>query len=390
MFLSHPNERRERTMNRTQRQPAFRPCVEPLEDRTCPTCTVNLIGTTLAVTGDAADNEIRFLYFAPGDLSVECDGTQTQIHSFVERVIVRGGGGDDFVDAELYPFAFDADFPTAWQFDLGTGDDECAVHLLGFSGVDFPVRVTVDGGNGDDSIFTETIGFFYDRYDLSVDGGNGNDSIFDFYSGGTGGHMVTRTQGGNGDDAILEEFASWTVLGRFDGLAEGGNGTDLVEATLGEYVLIDFALPPAVIGLDVAAGARVDYQLTGGNDHDAIFATYVGRLDGQLDIQVEGGNGADEVAASFDLNAESTGQFAARIRGDNGDDHLEVLVRFIETVPIEMPDFPGLFLDGLAGYTDTPAPLSELAVTADGGNGFDTCLHTGLVDLLHIEDDQPS
>lgn len=376
-------------MNRTQHQTSSRPRVEPLEDRTCPTCAVALTGTTLTVTGDTADNDIRILYTGPGALSVECDGTPTQVEGPVERVVVRTGGGNDFVDAELYPFAVDADFPGAWSFDLGAGDDECAVHLLGFSGIDFPLRVTVDGGNGNDTLFTESIGFFSARYDLSVDGGNGNDSIFNFYSGGTVGDLVTRTRGGNGDDAILEELTLWTVLGRFDGHAEGGNGSDVMDARLGDYILFDPALPLVVVGFDVAPGGRADYQQSGGNGHDALFAKYVGRLDGQLNVLAEGGNGADEVVASFDLNAESTGRFTGQVRGGNGDDHMEVRIRFFETEPVEFPDLPGFFLEGLAGYTDTPAPLGELAATADGDNGFDTCLHSPLIDLVRVEDDQP-
>jgi hypothetical protein len=376
-------------MNRRNQLRTIRPRLESLEDRTCPTCAVELVGTTLAITGDAADDEIRILYSGPGALSVECDGTPSLVDAPVERVVVRTGGGNDSVDAELYPFALDADFPSTWSFDLGAGDDECAVHLLGFSGIDLPLRVSVNGGNGNDTLFTETIGFFYARYDLTVDGGNGNDSIFNFYSGGTLGDMVTRTQGGNGDDAILEEFTLWTVLGRFDGHAEGGNGSDLMDARLGDYILIDPALPVVVVGFDVTPGARADYHQIGGNGHDALFAKNVGRLDGQLSVRADGGNGADEVSAPFDLNAESTGRFSVQICGGNGDDDMEVRVRYFETELVEPPDLPGLFLDGLAGYTDTPAPLSELAVTVDGGNGFDTCLHAALVVLFNIEDDQP-
>ena len=368
---------------------SVRPQLLALEDRTCPTCVVELSGTTLTVTGDAADDEIRILYSGPGALSVECDGTTCQIDAPVERVVVRTGGGNDFVDAELYPFAFDADFPGDWSFDLGTGDDECAVHLLGFSGIDFPLRVSVDGGNGNDTLFTETIGFFYPRYDLAVDGGNGNDSIFNFYSGGTVGDVATRTRGGNGDDRILEEFLMWTVLGRFDGHADGGNGSDVMEARLGDYLFIDPALPQVVVGFDLAPGARADYHQTGGNGHHALFAQYVGRLDGRLNALTEGGNGDDDVAGSFDLNAESTGQFTGEVHGGNGDDHLDVRVRFFQTEQVEVPDLPGFFLEGLAGYTDTPAPLSELAVSADGGNGFDTCLHSALVGVVRVEDNQP-
>ena len=42
-------------MNRTQHQTSFRSRVESLEDRTCPTCVVELAGITLTITGNAVE-----------------------------------------------------------------------------------------------------------------------------------------------------------------------------------------------------------------------------------------------------------------------------------------------------------------------------------------------
>jgi hypothetical protein len=198
--------------------------------------------------------------------------------------------------------------------------------------------------------------------------------------------MVTRIQGGNGDDNLYEEFTLWSVLGTFDGHADGGNGTDRVTTRLGDYILVDPALPLVVIGFDVVPGGQADHRMTGGNGHDALSVGHVGRTGGRLNVLADGGNGDDDVFAQFDVNAESTGRFGADVRGGNGEDHMDVRVRFFETQAVEFPDIPGFVFDGLAGYTATPAPLDVLSVRADGGNGFDTCLHSPLVSVIKVED----
>jgi hypothetical protein len=352
-----------------RKQGLFRsPRLEALENRCCPTCVVELAGATLTITGDEGDDEIAIYYFGPGALSVECNGTSTLIVDPVEKVDILTGEGNDSVYAELYPFFLDANFPAAWNVDLGAGDDQSDIHLLGFSGVDFPLSMAVAGGDGDDTLTTEVLGFFHARYDQTIDGGNGHDQIANFYtSGGAGDVMTTRTRGGNGDDGIYEEFLAWSIMGEFDGHADGGNGVDNLETRLGVSILFDLALPPALLGFDVLPGGRAAYRVIGGNGHDAITAAYLGRLHGQLNLLADSGNGADQIYADLDVNAESTGELRAAIRGGNGDDHLEVRVRFFETDLIEHPDLPGFFFETLAGYTDTPAPLGELSVATDEG-----------------------
>jgi|SRR5262245_20350810 len=80
----------------------------------------------------------------------------------------------------------------------------------------------------------------------------------------------------------------------------------------------------------------------------------------------------------------SSGQLTAQALGGNGNDELDVQVWFYQSELQEV--FPGRLREVVTGYTDT-APLSLLAITADGGNGFDTCLHTAQVNLLNVEDD---
>jgi hypothetical protein len=66
---------------------------------------------------------------------------------------------------------------------------------------------------------------------------------------------------------------------------------------------------------------------------------------------------------------------------------MDVRVRFYETEPVEVA--PDVVLEALAGFTDTPAPLTHRSVTANGGAGFDTCVHSVLVTVFDVENDQP-
>jgi hypothetical protein len=367
----------------TNRRPGF----EVLEDRNCPACLVELAGTTLQITGDGAANDISIFYF-PGELSIMCDGMATSVTAPVKKVVVQAGGGNDSVYTELYPDGQDAAFPSSWTLDLGDGNDRSTHHLLGFLSVDYPLSVNVSGGDGNDTLFTETIGLLNASYVETVEGGNGNDRIFNFNSGEVYGSMSANTHGGNGNDIIFQEFTLWKVFGSFHARVDGGNGDDVIDSRLGEYILLDPELPLEVIGFTVAPGAHAEYRVAAGNGEDVLTTKYVGQLDGDLNILVNGGNGDDDFFADYEINATSTGALSSKIRGGNGDDILDVELWFFETELMEFPDIPGYFVDALTGYVDDPGLLEGLSIAVDGGNGFDTCLHSALVSLMNVEDHQ--
>jgi hypothetical protein len=364
------------------RKPSCRPRLEVLEGRWCPSCEVELVGTTLSITGDAGDNAITIVHTGPGDMSVVCDGTPGHFGEPIDRVVVRGGQGNDSVFAQSSGFA--PDLPGEWTFDLGRGDDRASV--FGEMLVESPVRVAVSGGPGSDGLEAFIGAFVPSELKLVLDGGDGDDFISNGSSVEGPGRVSTRVRGGDGDDEIFDVWAFTRVLGSFDARAHGGNGSDVVWATLGNSFELDPDLPLVVAGFDVLAGGRGNYVMTGGNGPDTLRIDHLGRTDGRLNLTADGGRGGDEVFANLDVNAGSTGEFSADCRGGRGDDHMEVRVRFVETDFLEI--FPGFLSEVLVGFTDTPAPLAELAVTADGGAGFDTCSHSLWVTLIDIEDGQ--
>jgi hypothetical protein len=373
-------------MNRN-RNSTWRPHLEALESRWCPACDVRLIGSTLFVTGDSGDNDIAIVNDGSGILHVDADGVTRDFTETINRVVVRAGAGNDDVFVADYDFEFVGGISRAWMLDLGSGDDGVAVNLFGF--LDATASVTVLGGAGDDNISVGPTVLVQSAFFVTIAGGDGNDTIFNNASDGVGpsGTMVVTLLGGNGDDMIFDFYDLFSVDGAFVGLTDGGNGSDFVGVGLGELLEFDPNLPPLVFGFDVAAGGYANYAVLGGIGNDSVFAGYFGRTYGQFGMVVDAGSGDDEIFAGLNIHVESTGQFSALLRGGNGNDSIGVNVTFFETELVEI--FPGYFVDGLAGLSETPAPLSQRFIVANGGNGFDACLHSDWVSLLGVEDDQP-
>jgi len=88
-----------RSRNRQpRRQPTFRPRLEALEDRCCPSCTFYQDGATLVGRGDAGDDTVAFLDHQTGVIDVTCDG-RTQTFRDIRRIDFQDlGGNNDLSD----------------------------------------------------------------------------------------------------------------------------------------------------------------------------------------------------------------------------------------------------------------------------------------------------
>jgi hypothetical protein len=369
-------------MNLARPRSSFRPQLETLEQRWCPACDVRLAGSALFITGDAGDNNIAIFDNGADALEVFCDDDAYLFDRSIHLLVVRGGDGDDTIDAIIDTLALDA--PRAWLLDAGAGNDLVFPQISGI--LDVPVSVAVQAGDGDDSVSAFLAADVNSLCVLNIDGGNGNDSLYNFgTSVRVNGVMIVNVDGRGGDDMIDDAYLDMRVNGVFVGSVNGGDGADQTFSNLGSLLFFDDETA-VVEGFDVAPGAHAHYSVSGGKGQDTLFVNYLGTLDGRLGIRVDAGQDNDAVFASLGVHETSTGSLSALIHGGNGDDQLEVSVLFLHTEPVE---FFGLLYDRLVGSTDDPAPLLRVSVTANGGAGFDTCLHSLLVDVLNVEDDQP-
>src|SRR5687767_2196607 len=66
---------------------SFRPRLERLESRDCPSCTVFQRDQTLIILGDEGANQVEIADTREGDIAVTCDGGETERFSGVQRIV---------------------------------------------------------------------------------------------------------------------------------------------------------------------------------------------------------------------------------------------------------------------------------------------------------------
>src|SRR4051812_36925814 len=71
------------------RPAGFRPRLEALEDRWCPSCTVSVVdGHLLQVVGDRADNHIDIVGNGLGGIQVAADGAPARTFTGINKIVV--------------------------------------------------------------------------------------------------------------------------------------------------------------------------------------------------------------------------------------------------------------------------------------------------------------
>ena len=253
---------------------------------------------------------------------------------------LRGGAGDDFLQATLSLVNEDIDFQThvVANVEGGAGDDRIAVDL---SSTDASLSATVHGGSGNDTI-SVTYGFLFGGMgtiseDLTIWGGAGDDTInvnlylsnssypellspvyggagddtitaFVQASGNDGADVTSRILGGAGDDVIrsLVEGVQTGFGGSEVNVARGGLGDDRIEITAHGLNMWDL----------------VSNQARGGAGDDVIVAKGVIDDDyGEASNTLLGGAGNDRLSARLEIGADG-GTAVNTLRGDGGDDVL--------------------------------------------------------------------
>jgi hypothetical protein len=128
---------------------------------------------------------------------------------------------------------------------------------------------------------------------------------------------------------------------------------------------INFAAPAS----NIAAGASLHLGFGGGNGKDVIDVIYGGQVLGDLTLFGCGGNGKDVLAADLTIDAGSTGNVDARLRGHNAPDYLALHVM----------DNSGD--DGLPETVDV-STLTSLSAVVIGNRGPNTADVTDNVDVF--------
>jgi hypothetical protein len=257
---------------KNDRQWTYRPRLEALESRWCPTCTVRVIGDSLLILGDGRPNTVEIHDHGTRGIDLVCDG-RAQTVPDTSRILVLTFGGDDRVDY-AWGNPDQAPAPRAVGIDLGTGDD------------------TLNSFLGSPEQHTQ-IGTFV----LAAHGGPGRDAL--------------HVQADNLAVGDLQERPAKFVVNLY-----GDDGAD----TLGVQMRGMSFSPDGRVAVGMFGGAGADNLMTWGHEFDL-------RAGGQVLLLMDGGTGPDDVSGELEAVAGSTGQARIGVLGGPDDDRLAFAVR---------------------------------------------------------------
>src|SRR5262245_51060316 len=231
----------------------LRPALETLEDRCCPTVNIAVIGHTMIVQGDAADNKVTITDDGSGNISATIDSVSKD-GTGINYVIVNTKGGSDTVDYKL-------------------GADPLTSSLY----------LAVDLGAFQDGTSTN------------------NSATFDFTAGVSAPYLAVGVLSGLGKDSVKADFGAITDSYVAVAAALGGND-DSFTATFGDLngdadVYVGAFGGFGIDSLSVTATGKIDTDaelavlLDGGFGNDTIDFKYEGELKGKLALAVFGSYG---------------------------------------------------------------------------------------------------
>jgi hypothetical protein len=247
---------------RTPRKaPSFRPTFLALEQRDCPAAALFSAGE-LIVSGTAPQGETIHVVTQGHDMVV-LDGQQEILRhaaNEVTRLTVTTGAGPDHVTVDLTETGNVLAQSLQVQIDTGAGNDDvnCTCSNIATS-----IHSVVNLGAGDDHLVGTSIN-----------------------SAPTAVH-VERIDGGTGDDTI--ECVQVNPAGTVNTTMIGNNGNDRLFGHL----------------VNAQATANLSFNAIGGNGDDSIDLLAEGTVHGQLAFGIQGGDGADRIGLTFNLDGPS-------------------------------------------------------------------------------------
>jgi Ca2+-binding RTX toxin-like protein len=337
-----------------RRLSSYRPVLEALEARDCPSTAV-LRGHTLYITGDNKSNQVTIDETREGDTVVQFEVGDPHRFRGVRRYDLKLHGGNDVVDLNLI------NPPWSVRADLGGGTDRLMIrgfdpqpdpplqpmtyHLLGGAGNDFigfdlgelklrgPFQMSAMGGAGNDVLEGSIVPCIKPggRGTISFGGDAGQDRMAlnltwseDQADLGDQALMQVIARGGAGHDdirAVSTGHPQVTRLAKF--LMYGGVGNDVILGTeeadtiygdAGNDIIRGGAGNDELYGLDgddVIHGGSGDDKIIGKNGNDKLFGGEGGDV-------IQGNAGHDTIHDQDDSGAS----LGDNLNGGSGNDQL--------------------------------------------------------------------
>jgi len=310
----------------TGRTRTFRPFVEALETRWCPSVTIvrdPVMWTRVLVTGDDMANKVAIRQDDAADrIWIAGDGTNFDAPSRTVAEIVI----DLKEEHDVVTYNLDSDLTSSkvLRVTLGSGDDTAVISAADpdlrdvYRTVRSGLNVSVAGDRGADRLQTE------------------------FGAVGSGNVSITAKLGAGDDHLDAYWFGDLTGRARVAYDVDGEAGKDqLYFWATNDLVKKDDS------GIDISADAALQLTLRGGTEDDHIETQYQGILHGGLTFSALGSANNDTTDTRFTLNGGSDGSANVLVQGDDGDDVVRVNV------------------------WDNSGGAAAVSALADGGAGWD-------------------
>lgn len=243
---------------------AFRPQLEILEERRCPSFTIGVRNHNLTIMGNSADNFVQLNSFAPHKVAVTLDHGQPKIYSNVNAVVVRTGAGNDTVEAKGRQLGL-----LDSTYDTGKGDDRVAIFLQqNYRPGERSHFVRVMTGDGADSVVAKLH---------------------------NSGQLAATFDGGGGENQVAIDMEN---SGRLTFMMQTGNEADRVDAKLknsgAATLMLNVGNGANTLALKVENQGRCDADVTTGDDGDALTLTFNGQnsIDSRMTAHTGGDNDA--------------------------------------------------------------------------------------------------
>jgi hypothetical protein len=423
---------------RTRTCPAFyRPRLEALEDRWCPSCTLGLRNGVLSIVGDRASNAVAVQDQGTAGVFVFCDGKDGIRFTDVRSINAQLDGGDDRLDylaasPDITPF------PRSLTVDLGDGNDilnvtignpdirvptpQLNVTAYGGKGNDNmtllmqnvaigePNEVTFNGGAGADTLKGQLQNVkIASAYDFTFNGGAGADIINTLmnqttFGSATGGEGAGKAEfdefGGDGNDTFNiacvndvighpNEAPAAHVVVR----VSGGDGGDTFNVSFASIAVGD----PGEFGRPGEPNERLRLDVSGDGGNDVANVRFVNMVWGHPDdlvaVNVLMGIGDDLANVSFgDPNLDVlNGHLVLVLDGQAGDDQLSATIyvsaasRGTINARVLGSDGDDFIIYCIAANRDLYGDPDQFFALLDGGNGFDTASFSANVTVRNVE-----
>src|SRR5262245_56244480 len=215
-----------------RRGQTFRPRLESLEDRWCPSATATFDGGVLMVrdtAGGSINDVISIMATGSNDFQVTAGGrTQTFTDIDVHEIAVDLGSGNDKVTIDLKQATI-ADL--ALNLSTGTGNDSLTVDLPELA-ASADVKLNVNLGEGNDKV-TASAGAVAGPLAIDLNAGSGNDAVtIDLGDVSAGANVSATVRLGGGNDKVTASAGA--VAGPLAIDLSAGGGNDTVNLDLGD------------------------------------------------------------------------------------------------------------------------------------------------------------